>query len=137
MWRLVADPVHAAFNIVTLPEEMSVNEAIDLHRASTELGLPPGKVIVNGVYPTFFPGDEAALTRARESGGVLTDLSARIARAAVDAAVSAVACRRSHMEMVAKVADGLPLERLDLPLLFGPRIGPDQLATLADSLDGL
>jgi len=93
-------------------------------------------VIVNGVYPAFFSGDEAALTRAGGSGGEPTDLSARLARAAVDAAVSAVACRHSHIEMVAKVADGLPLERLELPFLFGPRIGPDQLATLADNLNG-
>jgi anion-transporting ArsA/GET3 family ATPase len=137
MWRLIADPGHTAFNIVTVPEEMSVNEAIDLHRASTEMGLPPGKVIVNGVYPAFFSGDEAALTRVRENGGVSTDLNARIARAAVAAAVAAVASRRTHMEMVAKVASGLPLERVDLPFLFCPRIGPDQLATLADGLDGL
>jgi hypothetical protein len=94
-------------------------------------------VIVNGVYPAFFSGDEAALTRVRENGGVSTDLNARIARAAVAAAVAAVASRRTHMEMVAKVASGLPLERVDLPFLFCPRIGPDQLATLADGLDGL
>jgi anion-transporting ArsA/GET3 family ATPase len=137
MWRLVADPDHTAFNIVTLAEEMSVNEAIDLHRASTEMSLPPGKVIVNAVYPAFFSGDEAALTRAREDRGAPADLPGRIARAAVDAAASAVARRRLHLEMIAKIAGGLPWERIELPFLFGPRVGPDQLETLADTLDGL
>jgi anion-transporting ArsA/GET3 family ATPase len=137
MWRLVADPVHTAFNIVTLPEEMSVNEAIDLYRASTEMGLPPGKLIVDAVYPAFFPDDDVALTRGREDRGGPTDLSGRIARAAADAAASAVVRRRSHLEMIAKIAAGLPWERIDLPLLFCPRLGPDQLDTLADSLGGL
>ncbi|HEV3058250.1 MAG TPA: ArsA-related P-loop ATPase [Vicinamibacterales bacterium] len=136
MWRLVADPVRTAFNIVTLPEEMSVNEAIDLHRASSEMGLPRGAVIVNGVWPDFFAGDEAALARARE-GRVSGDLSGRIARAALDAAASSVVRRQAQMEMVAKLAEGLPLERTVLPFLPCARIGPAELETLADSLEPL
>jgi anion-transporting ArsA/GET3 family ATPase len=137
MWQLVADPGRTAFNIVTLPEEMSVNEAIDLHQASSAMGLPQGAVIVDGVYPDFFHGDEAALSHAREHGGVPADLSARIARAALEAAASSVARRQAHMEMMAKLADGLPLERIVLPFLFCPRIGTGELETLADSLDRL
>jgi anion-transporting ArsA/GET3 family ATPase len=133
MWQLVADPVRTAFNIVTLPEEMSVNEAIDLHQAAAALGLPSGKVIVNGVYPDFFPGDEAALLRAR--GEVPADLPGRIARAALDAAASSVTRRQAHVEMIAKLADGLPLEHIVLPFLFSRRVKFEELALLADSLD--
>jgi anion-transporting ArsA/GET3 family ATPase len=141
MWRLVADPARTAFNIVTLPEEMSVNEAIDLHQASAAMGLPPGKVIVNGVHPDFFPGAEAALLSARarapEGDAALADLSGRIARAALDAAVSSVARRQAHVETIAKLAAGLPLERIELPFLFAPAIAAGELAALADPLDGL
>jgi anion-transporting ArsA/GET3 family ATPase len=141
MWRLVADPARTAFNIVTLPEEMSVNEAIDLHQASAAIGLPHGKVIVNGVHPDFFPGAEAALLRARarasDGGAAPVDPSDRIARAALDAAVSSVARRQAHVETIAKLAAGLPLERIELPFLFSPAIAAGDLAALAGPLDGL
>jgi len=136
MWQLVADSARTAFNIVTLPEEMPVNEAIDLHRAATEMGLPPGKLIVNGVYPDFFPGDEAALSRARVRGAVPADLPGRLARAAVDAAASFVTRRQAHLALIAKLDAAVPLERITLPFLFTPRIGAGELATFADSLDG-
>jgi anion-transporting ArsA/GET3 family ATPase len=136
IWQLVSDQSHTALNIVTLPEEMSVNEAIDLHAASTELGVPQGKIIVNGVYPDFFSGDEAVLARARDRSASPADLSGRIARAALDGALSAVTRRRAHLDMVARLADALPLERIVLPLLFGPRVGLKEIATLADSLEG-
>jgi anion-transporting ArsA/GET3 family ATPase len=137
MWRLVSDADHTAFNIVALPEEMSVNEAIELHSAAAAMGLPQGKVIVNGVDPDFFPGDEAALVRARKRGGEPADPAGRIARAALDAALSSVARRRAQGEMIAKLGDALPLERIVLPFLFSPRMRSQEIATLADSLDGL
>jgi hypothetical protein len=98
------------------------------------MGLPPGKVIVN---PDFSPGDEAALVRARERGGAPADLEGRIARAALDAALSSVARRRAQGEMIARLAAGLPLDRIVLPFLFSPRQRLKEIATLADSLDGL
>ena len=138
MWRLIADPIQTAFHIVTLPEEMSVNEAIELNAAAAALGLPRGKVIVNGVHPDFFPDDEEALSRARaERAGASADPFARVAGAALDAAASSVARRRAHVEMIAKLADGLALERVILPFLFCSGIGPDELVTLADGLESL
>jgi anion-transporting ArsA/GET3 family ATPase len=137
MWRLVADPVRAAFNIVTLPEEMSVNEAIELHHAAAAIGLPPGRVIVNGVYADVFAGDEDALADERGWRGTPADPSGRVALAAFAAAVSFTTRRRAQMAMIAKLAEVVPGPRIALPFLFGPRIGPGELATLADSLDGL
>jgi anion-transporting ArsA/GET3 family ATPase len=137
MWKLVSDPVRTAFNIVTLPEEMSVNESLELYAASQAMGLPAGTVIVNGVYPDFFPNDEPALRSARGRGEPAADLAGRIARAALDAAMSSAARHRADEDMVAKLASGLPLDRVGLPLLFRPRIGPAELDTLADGLDAL
>ena len=136
MWQMVSDPDHSAFNIVTLPEEMPVSEAIELHAASKAMGLPQGKVIVNGVYPDFFDGDEAALDRAREPGNAGADVTARIARAALDAARSSVMRRRAQQETIAKLAAGIPLDRIVLPYLFSPRVRSGEIETLADSLEG-
>jgi anion-transporting ArsA/GET3 family ATPase len=137
MWQLLSDPARTAFNIVTLPEDMSVNESLDLYAAVQAMGLPCGKVIVNGAYPDFFPNDRPALLRARERAGPPSDLTGRIARVALDAAVSSSSRHEADQEMLATLAAGVPLDRVVLPFLFRPRIGPEELELLADGLDGL
>ena len=137
MWQLVSDPVRTAFNIVTLPEEMSVNESIELYAAAQALGLPWGTVIVNGVYPDFFPHDAGALQLAQARAEPAADLTGRIARAALDAAVSSSVRRQADQDMIARLASRLAVDRIELPLLFTPRIGPEDLESLADRLDAL
>ena len=61
----------------------------------------------------------------------------RMGAAALDAAVSSVARRQADEEMLAKIAAELPLDRVVLPRLYRPRIGPEELDMLADGLDGL
>ena len=51
---------------VALPEEMPVNETIDLERRlADELGMEVGRVVVNGVLPERFTAAEARRLRAR------------------------------------------------------------------------
>jgi anion-transporting ArsA/GET3 family ATPase len=137
MWRLLTDSAHTALNIVTLPEDMSVSEAIDLHKAAEELGLPRGKVVVNGVYPDFFPGDGEHLRRIREQAASQDAPAARIARAALDRAVSSVVRRQAQEQMIDTLAQTLPHERIILPMLFRPRIGVEDIEMLADGLEAL
>ncbi len=68
----VADPAQVGVVIVTSPEEMPVQEALELcRRLEAELGRGPELVVVNGVYPPYpedagAPSDEAlALWRDR------------------------------------------------------------------------
>ena len=135
MWKLVADPARTALTIVTLPEELPVNEAIDLDAAASEMGLPRGKVIVNGVYPDVFPGEHDEIRRMREQAAPPATLAARVARAALDRAVASVARREAHLEMIDKLAEALPQDRVVLPFLFRPRIGRAEIETLADGLE--
>ena len=52
MTELLSDPVLTALNVVTTPEEMPVNETIELVGARPEeLNVPLGVVIVNRVLP--------------------------------------------------------------------------------------
>ncbi len=137
MWRLLSDPARTAVNIVTLPEEMPVSEAIDLHEAATELGLPRGKVVVNGVYPDFFPDEREHLRHMRDHVAPPAGPAGRVARAALERAVYSVVRREAHEQMIDTLARALPHERIILPLLFRPRIGPEDLETLADGLEAL
>jgi anion-transporting ArsA/GET3 family ATPase len=136
MWRLLADPARTALNIVTVPEEMSVSEAIDLHHAAEDIGLPRGKIIVNGVVPDTLLGDAADLRRIRRESRPTDAPDGRIATAVLDSALASVARREAHDEMIGKIARALPQPRVILPFLFSPRMGPEQIETLADHLEG-
>jgi len=137
MWRLLADPFVAALNIVTLPEEMPVNEAIDLHAAATDLGLPRGKLVVNGVYPDLFPSEHDEVRRLREQAPPPQTLPARVAHAALDRAVASVMRRGTQQEMIGTLTTALPHEAVMLPFLFSPTIGLSEIERLADALDRL
>jgi anion-transporting ArsA/GET3 family ATPase len=69
-WELFRDPVRSGVMIVTLAEDMPVNESMELHGALTkELGFPIAGIAVNGVMPRLFnEADGTWLTQAaRES----------------------------------------------------------------------
>src|SRR5437016_13129398 len=56
MDSMLKDPQQARTCIVTLPEEMPANEAIEMHRALAQRGFPQGVLFLNGVStPRFAP----------------------------------------------------------------------------------
>jgi anion-transporting ArsA/GET3 family ATPase len=61
MRDLLVDPLTTALSIVTLPEEMPVNEAIDLDSAVRDvLGIPRGALVVNAMPEELFSKEERA-----------------------------------------------------------------------------
>src|SRR5690242_20667596 len=64
--ELLTDPKRTAAVMVTLAEEMPVNEAIELEAKLTSFGIAPQHVVVNQVYPQHFaPG--APVTKILET----------------------------------------------------------------------
>ena len=58
--KMLLDPSRTMLNVVTLPEEMPVNEAVDLYRIAREtLQIPTGFTFVNGVFSPMFDDVEA------------------------------------------------------------------------------
>lgn len=53
--ELLQDPVRTAAVLVTLAEEMPVNEALELEQKLIALGIKPERMLVNQVYPEHFP----------------------------------------------------------------------------------
>ena len=102
MSELLADPAITALNVVTTPEEMPIEETIDLvGRARTELDVPLGAVIVNRVLPELFTRrDEALFSRLREPSGrdALVGAVGPGVDAVIAAADLAVAMRRSRVD---------------------------------------
>lgn len=57
--RLFKHPQKTCLVIVTLPEELPVNEALELYAAAEDdLRMPVALTLVNGVYPRDFSGEE-------------------------------------------------------------------------------
>ena len=136
MWELLTDPDRTSFHVVTLAEEMPVNESVDLHAAATALGLPEGMVFVNAVYPPLFDDEDEKLLQQLDADAAAKDsLQGTIARAALHAALTARGRQRLHDEQIRRLGDALPLPRVELPFVFRPRIGPEEIVTLAKELE--
>src|SRR4029079_10851922 len=52
---LLCDPARTGAVLVTLAEEMPVNEAIELEGKLTALGIVPQQLLVNQMFPRHFP----------------------------------------------------------------------------------
>jgi anion-transporting ArsA/GET3 family ATPase len=122
MVELLSDPALTALNMVTAPEEMPVNETIELvARAREELNVPLGVVIVNRVLPELFThADESVFDALREPAAseVLTRTAGPGAIGVLDAARLAVTMRRGRSSHLGRLRDEVDLPLLLLPYLF-------------------
>ncbi|MGH3992870.1 MAG: ArsA family ATPase, partial [Pseudonocardiaceae bacterium] len=65
--RFLRDASRTGVVVVALPEEMPVNETLDLERRlGEEMGMAIDRAIVNGLYPERFTGAEAKRLREAE-----------------------------------------------------------------------
>ena len=71
-WAQFRDPAQSGVVVVTLPEEMPVNETLELCGAlDSELGLPLSAIIINQVVPELFgPGELGSLVALEEPTGM-------------------------------------------------------------------
>jgi anion-transporting ArsA/GET3 family ATPase len=122
MVALLSDPALTALNVVTSPEEMPVNETIELvTRAREELTVPLGAVIVNRVLPELFThADEVTFNALRDPAAldVLHDGAGPGSTAVLDAARLAVSLRRSRSVHLAALRAAVDLPMLLVPYLF-------------------
>jgi anion-transporting ArsA/GET3 family ATPase len=86
-WTQFRDPAQSGVVVVTLPEEMPVNESLELCAAlETELELPLLAVIVNQMVPELFAPSEldqlSELEEPRETDAAAQALAAAVRRAA-------------------------------------------------------
>jgi anion-transporting ArsA/GET3 family ATPase len=129
---LLSDPARCQVALVTLPEEMPVNEVVEAaYLLEDKVGIALGPVIVNAAYPPL-PG---LLTPAQETAtagdfGLDTSL--------VDTLEEARAFRQRRHELqeeqIQRLATELPLSQLRVPYLFTDAIGPLELDTLSQAL---
>ena len=127
MQALLTDPARCATSIVSLPEEMPVNEAIELSAALKVHGLPQGPLFLNAVFAQrFTPEERTALSR----GGPKL---AAAAEAADGHSARADLSVRYEAQLRAAFAD-LPL--VPIPFLFERTFGLKALEQVAKAIEG-
>ncbi|HET7754327.1 MAG TPA: ArsA-related P-loop ATPase [Anaeromyxobacteraceae bacterium] len=130
MEALLVDPRTTAVNIVTLPEEMPVNEAIELDaQVRGTLGMPRGLLVVNAMPDDrFTPAEAAAL-------GALARAPSPLGPAAEAARLHAVR-REQAQRYVDRARAALDLPTAILPLLAVERWDRAAVQRIAESLGG-
>jgi anion-transporting ArsA/GET3 family ATPase len=140
LMEILRDPVTTGLVIVTTPEEMPVNETIELSgRVREETNVDLAAIVVNRVLPELFSHSEEELfehLREPAMAARLAEVAAGPVEPVLDAARLAVTLRRtraSHLDHLrASVDPGLPL--LYVPYLFIRSHGLRATHQVAESL---
>src|SRR5205823_1320552 len=120
------------------PEEMPVNETIDLQKSlKRELGLNLDQVFLNGIYPDLFDDHEADVLsdRLEHEASANGAEVAVVRRAALRAALSEYRRARSHREQLERLEQGLRKDVAALPFLFRPQLDMGAVEVLADRIE--
>lgn len=125
--RLLADPRRTAAVIVTIAEEMAVNETIEMTAELSRAGaLTVGPVIVNAVCPERFTAEESRWLMASEPD-------------ASDALVAAgryqIEKRRRAAEQIARIRAELHVEPVQLPFVVNGTLDRPHLRRLIGALE--
>lgn len=125
MLDVLQDPEITVLNIVTLPEEMPVNETQMLYEAATEkLKVPLGFVIANGIYPPVFRDEELALLESEDPHD----------RAVFEAAKFRASRTALQRKYLGELYEKTPMPVAEFPFVFAEKIDFVAVRTMAESL---
>jgi anion-transporting ArsA/GET3 family ATPase len=130
--ELLSDPDRCQVALVTLPEEMPVNEVVEAaYQLEDKVGLTLGPVIVNACLPDepWLGQDPAAA--AAEVGVTLSDDQIAALAAAADFRSSRF---RLQLFQRRRLAEELPLHQLLAPFVFSDTMGPSEIDQIAEAL---
>jgi anion-transporting ArsA/GET3 family ATPase len=139
IFNFVTDAERTAVCAVAWPEEMPVNETLDLQEElETELGMELDQVFMNGLYPKLFSKAEAETVRERyerEIGRTGGDGIKLVRRAALRAALSEHHRARSQREQLRRLNKGSGQDAVELPFLFEHDFDMSAIEAIADSME--
>ena len=134
--RLFRDAERTAFLIVTLAEEMPVNEAMEMMRLVKEaLKFPLGGILVNGVYPELLQGHEEEQEQQRRLAGVMKEMEEDTMWRPLLESVLSVQKRRAMNRHYIQLMRSVFKEPLVLlPFLFTRNFGLEAVQALSERL---
>jgi anion-transporting ArsA/GET3 family ATPase len=133
---MLCDPARTSTVLVTLAEEMPVNEAIELETKLIALGIVPQQVLVNQVFPRHFPPG-APVSRVLDA--LLAEpssLAPPLAQLAAHAELSRDR-RALHERYLAELRARAKTKVDELPMVFAQSLGPAEIARLGERIAAL
>lgn len=130
--QLLCDPARTAVVLVTLAEEMPVNEACELEGKLTALGIVPQHIVCNQVYPDHFPAG-APVSRVLDTLAGDAALASPLREIAAHALLSRDR-RRLHEHYLAELRRRAKTPVHELPMLFTPTLQPAHVRALGERL---
>ncbi len=123
--RLITDHAHTGVAIVSLPEEMPVNESAALEGVlRDEIGIAVDRVYMNAIYPErFSKADAERLAALGDGEGAVRD--------AARAAVSEFRRARSQRSQLARLRRRTTSPVKTLPFIFEPELGIEEARMLS------
>ncbi|HEX9968672.1 MAG TPA: ArsA family ATPase [Acidimicrobiales bacterium] len=138
MLDILRDPAQTGLVIVATPEEMPVNETIELAaRVHNETEVDLAAVVVNRVLPELFGrGEEEVFERLSqpEHAGVLEDVLGGDVEPVLEAARLAVTLRRTRAGHLDHLRERVDAPLLYVPYLFARSHGLRSTTQIAESL---
>ena len=135
---LLLDTARTALVLVTLPEEMPANEARELaHTLESDVGITVASLIINQVYPDRFPAESAfsAVLEALVAGTSNADPKSDALAALAAHGELQRSRRRLNETHLAELARSFSTPGIELPYLFVPAIGPQEIQALSQMLE--
>jgi anion-transporting ArsA/GET3 family ATPase len=114
---LLTDATQSGVVIVTLAEELPVNETLELYEALRgRLKIAVDALVVNGLFPLLDPPlDTAALEQLRDAAPIFA--APALASALAEAGLFYQARSRINQEHLERLAQELPVPRIEVPFL--------------------
>ena len=131
--ELLADPARTSTVLVTLAEEMPVNEAIELEAKLTALGIVPQSVVCNQLYPNHFPPGTPV---AKVLDTLLADPARPSPLLELGEHASLSRDRRALNEhYLAELRKKTKTPVVELPMVFAQKLAPAHVVQLGQALD--
>jgi len=129
---LLCDPARTATVLVTLAEEMPVNEAIELETKLTALGIVPQHIVCNQIYPNHFPAG-APVAKVLEALAADDTLQPPLREVTQHATLSRDR-RALNERYLAELRKRAKAPVHELPIIFTPTLDAAHVRALGDQL---
>lgn len=118
--ELLTDPQRTSTVLVTLAEEMPVNEAIELEQKLSAFGIVPQQIVCNQIYPQHFPAG-APVTRVLDTLAADPNLAPPLLQVTAHGTLSRDR-RALNERYLAELRRRAKTPVLELPMLFAPTL---------------
>ncbi len=135
MRDLFLDKNTTSVNLVTLAEELPVNETIELYQSLDDLvGVPFGYVFVNAVYPRLFAAETADFI-TNGSPAVLESAAGNHAAGLLEAARTELSRETLNRRHIERLREALNVPTIELPYIFREGFDKESILILSQHLE--